>query len=79
MENSYFEELWQGLRGKKDFLAILKYIAEEHANPYKFKRLDRQQIYYILSSLLTIGMIKKTEKASYKIINPLFKDYLLTR
>ena len=76
IENSYFEELWQGLKGKKDFLKILRFIADEHSNPYKLKGLDRQQIYYILSSLVSMGMIKKIEKATYKIINPLFRDYL---
>lgn len=76
IENSYFEELWQGLKGKKDFLKILRFIADEHSNPYKLRNLNRQQIYYILSSLVSMGMIKKIEKASYKIINPLFRDYL---
>ncbi|MGB9613268.1 MAG: AAA family ATPase [Candidatus Margulisiibacteriota bacterium] len=77
-EKAYFEELWQNLHSKKNFLDVLEMVCQEK-NPYQLKRLDKQAIYYVLSQLENAGVIKKLEEARYRVVDPLFSDYIKMR
>lgn len=75
-ERQFFEEMWQRLREKKNYLLVVKKIANGES-PYDLVDLDRQLIYNILVSLNKSGVIKKVDRAKYQIIDPFFKKYLL--
>lgn len=77
-EKSYFDELWQSLRGKKNFLKILEVISQGE-NPYLFEDLDKQAIYYILTQLENIGITKKIAENKHVIIDPFFSSYIKKR
>lgn len=76
-ERQYFEELWQRLRERKHHVLIAKTIAEGRS-PYDIAELDKQMIYNILVALEKSGLIKKIERAKYKLVDPLFKRYIIS-
>lgn len=76
-ERQYFEELWQRLREKKHHVIITKTIAEGNS-PYSTAELDKQAIYNVLTVLERTGVIKKIDKAKYKLVDPFFKRYIVS-
>jgi len=74
-EKSYFEEVWEELKGKKNFLGLLRFLANGEINPYGFP-LDRQQIYYIVSKLEEMGHLRRVDKGHYELTDPLFGAYI---
>lgn len=75
-ERQYFEELWQRLRERKHHVLIAKNIAEG-GSPYNVAELDKQTIYNSLITLERSGIIKKIDKARYKLVDPFFKRYII--
>jgi len=75
-ERGYFEEIWEKLKTKKNFLEVLRFIASGNSNPYNLQHLQRQQIYYIVSQLEILGYLKRIDKGYYELNDPLFKEYI---
>ncbi|MCD6310875.1 MAG: ATP-binding protein [Elusimicrobia bacterium] len=75
-EKMYCDNLWQQLKSRKNFTGILKFMSRQKDTPYKFKDLDRQQIYFILCELEKMGIVYKKAKAVYRFTDPLFRDYV---
>ncbi len=76
-ERQYFEELWQRLRERKHHVLIVKTIAEG-GSPYGIAELDKQTIYNALVVLEKSGVIKKTDKARHKLVDPFFRRYIIS-
>ncbi|MEW6620416.1 MAG: ATP-binding protein [bacterium] len=75
-ERVYFEQIWEKLKTKKNFLEVIRFIASGNSNPYNLRHLERQQIYYITSQLEMLGYLKKIDKGQYELSDPLFKEYI---
>ncbi len=73
-ERPYFEHMWEQLKSRKHFVEIIKFLVQEDRNPYKYSKLDRQMIYFVISELDKIGFVKKTEKSRYELTDPFFPD-----
>lgn len=74
-ERQYFEELWERLRERKNYILVVRKIAEG-GSPYDVAGIDRQLVYNIVVVLEKMGIIRKTGKARYNMIDPLFKMFV---
>ncbi len=75
LENSYFDQLWSELMERKNHLIVVAEIAAG-GNPYALSSLTRQNVHRVLSSLIDSGHVRRINKGSYQLINPLFRDYV---
>lgn len=75
-EHLYFDELWDGLKSRKNFLEVLRFLSTGNGNPYKIEQMERQEIYYIISRLEKLGYIRKVGKGRYELNDPLFAEYI---
>lgn len=77
MQQSYLESLWSSLSRTAPLqLLICRLLAStEGVSPYGELNDTKQNIYYGLTSLLRKGILRK-EGESYKLVDPLFSEYL---
>ena len=76
-EKSYFEELWENLKSRRYFLEVIRFLAEGNCNPYRIPKMQRQQVYYVVSKLEEGGFIRKVEQGKYAVKDPVFKEFIV--
>ena len=60
-------------------ILLLKQLLQDKSSAYKLQGIDKQYIYKLLIVLQKKGIIKRTNKGEYAILDPLFQDYLRLR